>query len=265
MWRKTLTIALALALTLGAASTAAAQGGQTENVEFTGTVVSINPGEGSFQAETEEGDVYTVVPAEGFDFSTLSEGDLVEVEGTLTQTGQVAADKVSNESNNENGGKGQDKDKDKDKVKDEGEKQSNGKGVCEGTKQHPMAASIAERYGVAEDSVAGWFCEGFGFGEIMLALQTGLLSEGSDPGSLLAQKKADGGWGKIWQELGLIGKPEDAKPPDHAGPKDKEDKDWLPEQAGPKEKEDKDGKPDQAGPKDKEDKDWLPDQAGPKD
>jgi len=114
----------------------------------------------------------------------------------------------------------------------------------EGTEdQHPVAAGIAELYEVEYEDVMAMFCEvreveegeeddaGFGFGQIMLAYST--VEKGADLEDLEGDFSLEGllgmrsegmGWGQIWQEMGLIGKPDDAgKPdgvgkPDHAGP-----------------------------------------------
>lgn len=70
---------------------------------------------------------------------------------------------------------------------------------------HPFGERLAERYGVEYTILQGWFCEGFGWGQIMLALQTGMIT-GDDPGALLEERSSGLGWGEIWQNLGLIGK-----------------------------------------------------------
>ncbi len=80
-----------------------------------------------------------------------------------------------------------------------------------------------------------WFCEEhYGFGEIMHALQTAdPEEEGKTPEELLHRKTELGGWGQVWQELGLIGKPDD---------KPEKDKPEKPEKA-PKVKPTKKPKP----------------------
>jgi hypothetical protein len=78
-------------------------------------------------------------------------------------------------------------------------------GACVGAEPQPAAQRLADQYGVGYDEVMGWFCEGhYGLGEIMLALQTAEKT-GLDAGDLLAMKAALGGWGQVWQALGLIG------------------------------------------------------------
>lgn len=73
------------------------------------------------------------------------------------------------------------------------------------TEQHPAGAKLAAQYGVTYAEVIGWFCQGYGMGEIMLALQTSQRT-GLTPAELLAMKTEQGGWGNVWQNLGLIGK-----------------------------------------------------------
>lgn len=70
---------------------------------------------------------------------------------------------------------------------------------------HPFGNRLAERYGVDYLTLQEWFCEGFGWGQIMLALQTQMIT-GDDPGTLLDQRDSGMGWGEIWQDLGLIGR-----------------------------------------------------------
>ncbi len=71
---------------------------------------------------------------------------------------------------------------------------------------HPAGVRLAAQFGVPYDQIMSWFCErGFGFGEIMLALETSLAS-GVPADEVLAMKTELGGWGKVWQALGLIGK-----------------------------------------------------------
>ena len=97
--------------------------------------------------------------------------------------------------------------------------------------QHPVAANIADTYGATYEEVIGYFCEGYGFGEIMLAYMTaGSTEPPTRVADLLEQKGQGNGWGKIWKAMGLIGnerdggaapghgrgKPDWAGKPDHA-------------------------------------------------
>ena len=88
-----------------------------------------------------------------------------------------------------------------------------------------------------------WFCDRrYGFGEIMLALETSQGSSDYTAEGLLAMKTELGGWGQVWQYLGLIGPPDSVGRPGEAGPQD---------DAGPP---DDTGQPDDPRP---------PDDAGP--
>ena len=83
--------------------------------------------------------------------------------------------------------------------------------------QHPVAAKIAEKYGVAYEQVMAWRCEAhFGFGEIVLALQTSALT-GKTPEELLGQHGEGHAWGQIWKENGLTKNDKDGGPPEWAG------------------------------------------------
>jgi hypothetical protein len=107
-------------------------------------------------------------------------------------------------------------------------------GYCAGVGTHPVAQRLAETYGVAYEDIMTWFCEEhYGLGEIMHALQTSDGEEGNMPRDLLLRKTELGGWGQVWQELGLIGKPDD---------KPEKDKPEKPEKA-PKVKPTKKPKP----------------------
>jgi hypothetical protein len=94
--------------------------------------------------------------------------------------------------------------------------------LCVGVDPHPRATELAEEYDVAAEQVMTWFCEGgYGFGDILLALKTS-QETGVPAGDLLARKTELGGWGEVWQELGLIGKPAKDKDKDKSGGPDKE-------------------------------------------
>ena len=95
-------------------------------------------------------------------------------------------------------------------------------GYCAGVGTHPVAQKLAETYDVPYEDIMDWFCEGrYGLGEIMHALQTADPDGDTTPYYLLTRKTDLGGWGQVWQELGLIGKPDD-KP--EKEPKDKPEK-----------------------------------------
>ena len=124
---------------------------------------------------------------------------------------------------------------------------------------HPVAEAIAASYQISYQQVMNWFCGGSGaeysgadLGQIMLALQSAEESQEGNQTKEKVQKaqqiltwRASGqGWGKIWQEAGLIGKAKvkGKGNPDHAGPPAEAD---IPDHAGPP---DQIGKPEGVGP-----------------
>ncbi|MBE2201949.1 MAG: hypothetical protein IAE79_25300 [Anaerolinea sp.] len=94
---------------------------------------------------------------------------------------------------------------------------------CENMIDHPIAQAIADQYEVPVEEVMALFCNGAGFGEIMLAYS---ISEdtGIPVSDLFALRDAGLGWGQIMQNVGLIGRPDDVPqgPPDDVpqGPPD---------------------------------------------
>ncbi|MBW6467288.1 MAG: hypothetical protein K0B06_12345 [Brevefilum sp.] len=83
--------------------------------------------------------------------------------------------------------------------------------VCSGEMLHPVLTSLAEAYEVDYEDLLEYFCDfGFGVGEIRLALVTAERVDGVLYTDLLEWRYAEGmkdvGWGRIWQELGLIGR-----------------------------------------------------------
>lgn len=205
MLKRTITFGLILLLTLALAGPALA----AEEFEATGTVVSV--GTDSFELQTEDG-VVTVIPPGDFDLSALLVGDLVEVEGEI-EDGVVTAFKVVNETEHED---------EEDEEEDGEEGDDEGSFYCENPEEtHPVIGGMAERYESSYAEILGYFCgdeqSGYGLGEIMLAFQTAsAMGEGS-AADLLAQKTELGGWGKVWQALGLIGSQREPGPPPWAG------------------------------------------------
>jgi hypothetical protein len=129
---------------------------------------------------------------------------------------------------------------------------------------HPVASSLATQYEISYTQVVSWFADGYGFGEIMHALKTSDSITDTSPSEILALRAELGGWGEVWQELGLIagGRPEHAGPPDDGEMPDGEDVRGNGDEPGPP---DEVGPPDHAGPKDKDKEPGPPSHAGPKD
>jgi hypothetical protein len=192
-------------------------------------VVSIDEEAGSFTVEVEGGETYVVFPPEGFDFTTLAEGDIVTVQGTLNEDLSISALEVMLE--------------EEDEAEEEDTPLNTGYYCTQSEVPHPFGARLAESFEVEYATIQGWFCDGFGWGQVMLALQTGVITS-EDPEALLELRREGSGWGQIWQELNLIGRP------DHAGPPNDEDGDGRPDHAGPKTENENKGKPDHAGPPD---------------
>lgn len=243
-------IILVLMMTLLVVGPAAAQKGK---INIKGEVTAI--GGGSLTVQNNKGETYVITVPAGIDVSSIQVGYSVMVKANAGEGGGWEAESIkivggTSESDNGDGEmevedeeqeneevETEDEDEveveaeDKeDKEKSEGFK-DNSAFCAEGKqdKPHPLAPKIATRYGVPEEVVMGYFCEGYSIGAIMLAIKTSQL-EGvtADTGELLANRSTGNGWGQIWKSLGLIGSekkghspPGLLKKPDHAGPKNK--------------------------------------------
>jgi len=213
---------LILVLTLGTVVSASAQQG---NINIKGEVTAV--GEGTLTVQTNKGDTYVVNVPEGFDTASVQVGDSVVVKAAPGEgdTWQAQSIKVVGNGENE---ETDDETESKDSNKGEGFK-DNSAFCAEGKKDqpHPLAPKIAERYGISEETVMEYFCDGYSMGAIMLAIKTSQLDGlTADLGELLADRAAGNSWGKIWQGLGLIGSENEGHSPpgllhkpDHAGPK----------------------------------------------
>lgn len=129
-------------------------------------------------------------------------------------------------------------------------------GWClEGTEAvHTVADDIATMYGYEYTEVIGWFCDGAGLGEIMLAINIS-QETGIPVADLLARQDDGEGWGQIMQDYDLIGGPSDRSgnegvetgKPDDAGP-------WKDAPMGPGDgvpnEQQEGGQPEGAGPAD---------------
>jgi len=227
-----------------------------EGLTLEGTVVAIDDEAGTLEVEvlTESGEIvlYTIQMPEGFDFSTITEGDTVDVASLLSEEGTG----LISDPEEETGGF-----------------------YCENQDAtHPTGSALSETYGVTYEEVMDWFCgsaaaadeggdegeaggegeegqEGedasehkIGFGQIMLALQTAESSDESVD-ELLARRAAGEGWGQIWNDLDDQGDQGDDTGETGDGEDTPEDS-----ESGDEESDDK-GKPDHAGPKDDKGKD----------
>lgn len=76
---------------------------------------------------------------------------------------------------------------------------------CTDLNPHPIGASIAADYEVSYEQVMTWFCSGYSFENILIALET---SEAVDvPAEDLLQMLLEKEWEDIWVEVGLTGGP----------------------------------------------------------
>mgnify|MGYP006288463741 CR=1 FL=1 len=201
---------------------------QEEEIELVGAVTAVSPENGSFQIEVEdesgELELITVVVPEDFNFDTLEAGDIIEVEGLFNQDGDLVLIDYSIEERSD------DLDDEDDQ---EGEDEENY--FCTSTEdQHPVAASMAETYGVSYEEIMAWFCgvegeegqegtESAGLGQIMLALQTAEVT-GESADTYLQSRKEGQGWGQIWQVADLTAKPDIKDPPGKIREQDEEGK-----------------------------------------
>jgi hypothetical protein len=80
---------------------------------------------------------------------------------------------------------------------------------CTGANPHPEGQRLAQQYGVTYEEIMGWFCQGFGFGEISLAYDLS-LETGLPVSDIFAMRRSGLGWGQIKQEL--LGKPGNQNP-----------------------------------------------------
>lgn len=73
---------------------------------------------------------------------------------------------------------------------------------CVGTEEHPTGMRLAALYGVPYDEIMGYFCDGYGFGEIRLAYE---LSAASDVAvtDVFAMAGDGRGWAEIAATLGV--------------------------------------------------------------
>lgn len=85
-------------------------------------------------------------------------------------------------------------------------------GDCTGVTPHPEAVRLSQVYGVPYEEVIGWFCAGFGFGEVDLAY--GLSRDsGTAVAEIFEMRRQGLGWGEIMQLLGVRPGPPPPEPP----------------------------------------------------
>ncbi len=72
---------------------------------------------------------------------------------------------------------------------------------CSTLNPHPIAVSMEEKFEVSYDEIMTWYCDGYAFSDILLALETEKLVDLSVP-ALLSRLRTRG-WEIIWDELGV--------------------------------------------------------------
>ena len=80
--------------------------------------------------------------------------------------------------------------------------------LCTGADPQPKGQDLAAQYGVSYEEIMGWFCQGFGFGEIDLAYSLSVQS-GKPVAEIFALKQGGMGWGEIKKLLQDQAKPKD--------------------------------------------------------
>jgi hypothetical protein len=73
---------------------------------------------------------------------------------------------------------------------------------CATNEEHRIGQSIAETFDVPYVQVMTWFCSGFSFDNILVALET---SEAVDiPAEALLQMVMDQTWEEVWDQIGFV-------------------------------------------------------------
>jgi hypothetical protein len=72
---------------------------------------------------------------------------------------------------------------------------------CAALDPHPLAQSMAEQFNVSYDQIMTWYCDGYAFSDILLALETEELVDQS--AAELLKLLDSFTWEEIWQGLGI--------------------------------------------------------------
>jgi len=73
---------------------------------------------------------------------------------------------------------------------------------CPEEDPHPIGKSIAEKFNTTYEKVINWYCDGYIFEDILLALETSKMTDVEPEG--LLEKLETKNWDKIWQDLGIV-------------------------------------------------------------
>ncbi len=76
---------------------------------------------------------------------------------------------------------------------------------CTFTDPHPIGQSIAQTYQVSYQQVMTWFCSGYSFDNILIALETSAAVD--IPPDVLLNMLLEKEWEEIWEQVGLTGSP----------------------------------------------------------
>lgn len=203
-------IFLALFLVIALAAMSISVGlAKAEKINLEGEIVAVDEVEQTITVRTAEEEEFVIHFLEGeFGYTAEDIGALVHVKGELQEDGTILAIWV--------------------KIVDGEDDGKGDSAYCSGEKEtpHPVAIMLANKFDKDVEEIMDYFCDGFGFGQIYLALQTELVT-GVDYDTLLAERSEGKGWGEIWKDLGYNGKPKDKDKTPPGQDKDK-DKDKTP-------------------------------------
>ncbi len=157
--------------------------------EFEGVVVSIT--DEAIVVDV-EGVEFILAPAGSFNPSMLSEGDMVRFNGVMLNddTIKVTELEIVEPPADEPG---------EEPVEEPVDEPDDTPLAC-GKEDHPVITALADEFELEYDVVMGYFCDGYGVGEIARAL---LLAEQTDMAAedVLAMREDGMGWGNIVKEL----------------------------------------------------------------
>ncbi len=72
---------------------------------------------------------------------------------------------------------------------------------CSTLNPHPIAQGMVETFDVSYEEVMTWYCDGYAFSDILLALETSDLAEVPVPD--LLPLTVNQSWDEIWDDLGV--------------------------------------------------------------
>jgi hypothetical protein len=204
MINKKLGLTIILSILLALLTTSMAFADEDEKLEFEGVIIAIFPDDFRIEIEVDNDGVletYLVEVGQNFDFDSILVGDTIEVKGILDEDSILIMTELKI--------KNQEQEKEQEKEQ-EGELEGY---FCENEgKSHPMGLKISANYGVEYSVIEGYLCgeNHIPMGQIKLAVQTASIA-GTDYTEYLDGFESIS-WGKIWQELGLKGKPDHGIP-----------------------------------------------------